>query len=72
MLKHIVVLFVALFMGIVVFGWAEGYSSSFQKCVSQGIGQYASDNGQNQENPIIAFARVYFRCTERFADAHMR
>jgi hypothetical protein len=69
MLRQVSILFVALLVGVALFVWIEGYSSTFQKCVGQGSAQAATQNSQNENNPVRSFV-AYTRCSERFAEAH--
>lgn len=71
MLRPLITLFVALLVAILLFGWIEGYSSSFQQCMqNEAAANPSTKESKNQNNPIIVFSQSYFRCTERFANLH--
>jgi hypothetical protein len=70
MLRQLIALLVAFFIALLVFSWAQGFSSSFQHCVNDSTAQASQQNSKDQNSPVVSFVRVYVRCSERFADAH--
>jgi hypothetical protein len=70
MLRQILALFAAILIGLFAFAWVEGYSSSFQHCVSDSSAKTTSQNSQNQKTPLAVVVHSYVRCTERFANEH--